>query len=162
LAGIDQVCRAIDGTHIKLYDKPKLRFVPANYWNRHDHHSVLLQAVCDSNLFFWDVVVLAPGGTHDATHLRSSSLYRAFMQRQILKEPILDLGGELVKPFIIGDSAYPLLMNMQKTFTQRGGNDIYKDAYDKAFRRGRVKIENAFAQLKNRWRVMKDLTFTVP
>jgi hypothetical protein len=51
---------------------------------------------------------------------------------------------------------------MQKTFTQRGGNDIYKDAYDKAFRRGHVKIENAFAQLKNRWRVMKDLTFTVP
>ena len=36
------------------------------------------------------------------------------MQRQILQEPILDLGGELVKPFIIGDSAYPLLMNMQK------------------------------------------------
>ena len=38
------------------------------------------------------------------------------MQRQILQEPVLDLGGELVKPFIIGDSNYPLLMNMQKNF----------------------------------------------
>jgi predicted transcriptional regulator len=42
LTGIDQVCGAINGTHIKLHDKPKLRFVPADYWNRHDHHSVLL------------------------------------------------------------------------------------------------------------------------
>jgi hypothetical protein len=57
LISIDQVCRAIDGTHIKVHDKPKLRFIPVDYWNWHNHHNVLLVAICDSNLFFGNVAV---------------------------------------------------------------------------------------------------------
>jgi len=44
LTGIFQMCGTIDGTHIRLANKPKLALVPADYWNRHDHHNVLLQA----------------------------------------------------------------------------------------------------------------------
>jgi hypothetical protein len=40
------------------------------------------------------------------------------MQRQILQEPILDLGGELVKPFIIGDSAYEYAKNFYTMWWQ--------------------------------------------
>lgn len=162
ITGISQMCGAIDGTHIRLRDKPKLAFVPADYWNRHDHHSVLLQAVCDSDLNFWDVAVLAPGGTHDATHLRASSLYRGFMNRDILQEPRVIINNETVLPYIVGDSAYPPLINLMKAYSARESGNIQRDAFDKALRRGRVKIENSFAQLKNRWRVLKDLNFTVP
>ena len=80
---------AIDGTHIRLADKPKLAFVHVDYWNRHYQYSVLLQLVCDSDLNFWDVAVLAPEGTYDATHLRASSLYRKFMSRVILQNQML-------------------------------------------------------------------------
>ena len=156
------MCGAIDGTHIRLGDKPKLALVPADYWNRYDHHSVLLQAVCDSNLKFWDVAVLAPGGTHDATHLCASSLYRKFMSREILQGPSVVINNEIVLPYVVGDSAYPSLLNIMKAYNSRGSGNIQRDAFDNALRQDRVKIENSFAQLKNRWRVLKNLNFTVP
>jgi len=78
------MCGAIEISHIKLLEKLALELViVANCWNRHDHHSVILQKNCDNNLIFWDVVVLALGGRHDATHLWASSLYMSFMHREI-------------------------------------------------------------------------------
>jgi hypothetical protein len=162
LTGISQMCGAIDGNHIRLTDKPKLGLVPADYWNRHDHYSVLLQAVCNSDLNFWDVAVLAPGGTHDATHLRASSLYRKFMSGEILQEPRVIINNEIVLPYVVGDSAYPSLLNIIKAYNARGSGNIQRDAFDKALRQGRGKIKISFAQLKNRWRVLKNLNFTVP
>ena len=38
---------------------------------------------------------------------------------------------------------------------------MYKDAFDKACRRGMVKIENAYAHVKNDWEVFKYLNFIV-
>jgi hypothetical protein len=62
-------CDLVAHLHIELTKKPTFELVLTNYWNQHDHHIVVLQVVCDTNLTFWDVVVLAQGGTHDATHL---------------------------------------------------------------------------------------------
>lgn len=50
--GLDNICGAIDGSHIKLFRQPPLRAVPAQYWSRHDFHSILLQAVCDYRKVF--------------------------------------------------------------------------------------------------------------
>jgi hypothetical protein len=36
-----------------------------------------------------------------------------------------------------------------KAFLDRGNDDMYKDVFDKALRKGRDKIKNAFAYLKN-------------
>ena len=123
LTGLPNMCGAIDGSHIKLQKRPPLDRAPTDYWNRHDHHSVLLQAICDHNLNFWDVCVNVPGGTHDATHLRSNSLYRAIMQREILSEPTVSIGNVQVRPYIVGDSAYPLLAKIIKPFTASGSGD---------------------------------------
>jgi hypothetical protein len=41
--GLNNMCGAIDGSHIKLYKKPASEYVSAQYWSRHDMHSVLLQ-----------------------------------------------------------------------------------------------------------------------
>ena len=113
------MCGAIDGTYIRLADKPKLALVPIDYWNRLNHHSVLLQAVCDNNLNFWNVAVLAPRGTHDATHLRASSLYRKFMSREILQGPSVVINNKIILPYVVGDSAYPPLLNIMKAYNSR-------------------------------------------
>ena len=110
---------------------------------------MLLQAVGDHNMNFLDVCVNAPRGTHDATHLRSSSLYRAIMRKEIFSEQTISIGNVQVRPYIVGDSAYPLLANIIKPFTASGSGDAQKDDFDKAMRRGRVKIENVFATFKN-------------
>jgi hypothetical protein len=72
---LPQICGAIDGSHIKLYRKPPQKYTLANYWYRHDAHTVLLQGICDSNGNFLDVCVVAPGSTYDATHMRSSAFF---------------------------------------------------------------------------------------
>jgi hypothetical protein len=41
--GLDNIAGAIDGTHIKLFRKLANHQVPADYWCRHDIHSILLQ-----------------------------------------------------------------------------------------------------------------------
>ena len=50
--GIENTCRVIDGTHIKLVEKPPRNLIFIDYWNQDDHHSILLQGVCDANLLF--------------------------------------------------------------------------------------------------------------
>jgi hypothetical protein len=156
------MCGTIDATHIRLVEKPPMSLIPVDYWNRHDHHSVLLQGVYDANLLFWDVCVRAPEGTHDATHFRDSFLYKDFLKKTILQEPSIQLGSQLVQPYIAGDSAYPLTIYIMKAYFDRGNGDMYKDVFDTAFRSGKDKIETVFAHLKNSWKVLKCLNFTVP
>ena len=47
LTKLPQMCGAIDGTHIKLLNKPKRAYQPTYYWCRHDAHMKLLQGICD-------------------------------------------------------------------------------------------------------------------
>ncbi len=55
--GLPNVVGAIDGTHIPLSTKPQwgLTPMPCDFFNRKKFHSILLQAVCDSERFFWNV-----------------------------------------------------------------------------------------------------------
>lgn len=63
MTDIPNICGAIDGTHIKLWRKPRLQDVPKFYWNEYyKFYSVLLQGVCDADKVFWDVCCNAPGG----------------------------------------------------------------------------------------------------
>jgi hypothetical protein len=157
LTNIDNMCGAIDGSHIKLSKKPDIRFTPADYWSRHDFHSILLQGVCDANKLFWDVCVKAPGGTHDATHLSDSSLWRKLKSHDILQEQVKVIQGQDIFPYLVGDSAYPLQAQLLKAFHNRATGSMDQNRFDKAIRRGRVKIENAFGMLKQRWRILREL-----
>ena len=53
----------VDGKHIMIRAPPKER---DSYFNRKGHHSILLQAVCDSNLCFIDIVAGSPGSCNDS------------------------------------------------------------------------------------------------
>jgi hypothetical protein len=78
----------------------------------------------------------------------------------MLQEPSCNIEGETIKPYIIGDSTYPLLQQIQKPFNAKlSGQD--QDAFDKCIRQGRVKIANTFGILKNRWGILKNLNIDV-
>jgi hypothetical protein len=128
---LPQICGAIDGSHVKLYRKPPTKYTPADYWCRH------------------------------ATHMRSSKFFRKLMRRQILQEPSINIEGETIRPYIIGDSAHPLLQQIQKAFNAKLSGQEDQDAFDKYIRQGRVKIENTFGILKNRWGILKNLNVDV-
>ena len=95
---LPQICGDIDGSHVRLYMTPPTKYTPANYWCQHDVHIVLLQGTCDNNRIFLDVCVLVHGGTHDATHMRSSKFFKKPMRRQILQEHNINIKGETTKP----------------------------------------------------------------
>lgn len=157
LTGLDNMCGAVDGSHIKLWAQPPNKNTPADYWCRHHIHSILLQGVCTAGYLFWDVSAIAPGGTHDATHLRSSSLFGKLNRGQCLVEPRAIVGDHEFRPYIVGDSAYPLLSFLLKPFTAQGTGTVAQNSFDKDMRKGRVKIENTFGQLKGRFHILRNL-----
>lgn len=52
LIGFESMCGAIEGTHIRFVGKPLINLIPIDIWNQHDHHSILLQGICDAHLLF--------------------------------------------------------------------------------------------------------------
>ncbi|MCO5563285.1 hypothetical protein L7F22_016923 [Adiantum nelumboides] len=135
-----------------------MEHIPAQYWCRHHFHSVLLQVVCDAQKRIWDVCVLAPSGTNDAAHWKASSIYRRFKDQQILQEPILQLHGVCILPYLLADSGYGACGHLIIPF--REGHPL--DTGDwKGFNRhlsnGRVQVKHVFGMLKNRWRILRDI-----
>ena len=56
------------------------------------------------------------GETHNTTHFQDSFLYKVFLEKSILQEPTIQLGPQLVQPYIMGDFAYSLMMHIMKVF----------------------------------------------
>lgn len=85
---------------------------PENYVNRKGFHSILLQAVCDHEMFIIDAYVGWPGSGHDARVFRRSPLAEH-----------LDNHYEQMCPdhsYLLGDAAYPLKHSFRTPFKDNG------------------------------------------
>ena len=71
--GMPMCAGAIDGTHIPILAPEESHLT---YVNRKGYHSIIVQAVVDSNYIFRDVVIGWPGSVHDARVLSNSSIYQ--------------------------------------------------------------------------------------
>ena len=104
---------------------------------------------------FWNVCAGQPGGVHDAGQFRWLSLYHELHHRHILSDPTIVVRGIQMKPYLIGDSAYPnrpyLLKNYKPT------NPAFRDQkrFDASINTGKIVIKHAFGTLKSRWRILK-------
>ncbi|KAJ8955932.1 hypothetical protein NQ314_006781 [Rhamnusium bicolor] len=135
----------IDGSHIKIVAPKNNR---NSYVNRKNFHSVLLQGVCDHKMLFTDVYTGEVGSLHDYTLYRRSELYLAIQTQQIR---FFD-GTHLV-----GDLAYKLHTNLMVGFKDNGHLTLRQKNFNVILSKIRVKIENAFALLKGRFRRLKFL-----
>jgi hypothetical protein len=67
--------------------------------------------------------------------------------------------GLTIKPYLIDDSMYPIRTYLMKNYRSKNVVDVYhedKKQFDRAMNRRRVAIENAFAALKDRWKILKN------
>ena len=93
VAGFPGVVGDIDGSQIPIIAPAVDEYV---YVNRKKFDSINIQAVCDADAVFLDVVAKNPGSFHDSYILQSSSLYDRFEQ------------GEFGNSWLLGDSGYSL------------------------------------------------------
>ena len=136
-AGFPGVIGCIDGTHIPIVAPHDDEFA---YVNRKKFHSINVQAICDANLVFMDVVAKWPGSNHDSFILLTSAIHDEFER------------GKFGDSWLLGDSGYPLKQWLitsipaPSTPAERKFNVLH--------RKTRCLVERAFGVLKSRWRIM--------
>ena len=99
-----------------------------------------MQAICDANLVFQDVVARWPGSHHDLFVLQSSSVYDRFENDEVNDYRFL------------GNSGYPL----NKWLITPFGNPTAADErrFNILPRKTRCAIERSFGVLNLRWRIL--------
>ena len=147
---IPQAVGAIDGTHIEIV-APKN---PFDYFDRQHRYSVIMQAVVGENLMFLDTAIGYPGSMHDARVLRNSKMFRKVENANILREPVVNINGNDIRPLLLGDGAYPLLPWLLKPYPNNIVLNPTQRRFNKVLSSARVTVERAFGVLKGRWRIL--------
>ena len=86
--------------------------------------------------------------------LRLSDVYWAAEEEDILIEPTLDLGGTVIRPLAVGDSAYPLKTWLLPVIKDNGALNQDQKKFNKELAKARIVSEHAFGLLKGRWRAL--------
>lgn len=107
----------------------------------------------DGRKLFLDFVAGFPGSLHDARVLRNSTLYSRAEGNEVLWNPSTQIGHHEIRPYLVGDSAYPLGPWLQKPFPE-ATRDRDEIAFNKELTAARVSVECTFGILKIRWRIL--------
>ena len=137
VAGFPRIVGCVDGSHIPLIAPSQDEFV---YVNRKGFHSLNIQAVCNSNLVFQDVVARWPGSHHDSFIMDMSSLSSRFGNGDFENSWLLGDSGYSLKPWLMTPYAWP-------------ASDVERK-YNLLHRKTRRLIEQSFGVLKSRWRIL--------
>ncbi|KAK4882161.1 hypothetical protein RN001_005480 [Aquatica leii] len=143
--GFPGVLGAIDGTHIPITAPSKDQ---AAYCNRHQHHSIILQAICDANYKFIDVFAGYAGSVHDARVFYNSPIAKIIQETPWVLFPNSDC-------HILGDSAYKCTTYVLTPYRDNGHLTQKQKNYNYRLSATRVCIEQCFALLKCRFRILK-------
>ena len=122
--GVPQCCGTVDGSHIPI-SAPVMNHT--DYYNRKGYYSMVIQAVVDYKYQFLNVYTGWPGSVHDAHVLAYSTLYQFGTDKKLLPDMRKVIEGTEVSPYIIGNSAYPLLTWLMKPFPHNSNLTTDKD-----------------------------------
>lgn len=135
----------IDGTEIKLAEKPS--FDHESYFSRKHVYSIKVQAVCDYKLKIRHLVCGYPGSVHDARIYSNCAL--ATKSEEFLS------GSQ----YLAGDSAYKLSKTLITPYRANSniGTVQERNMFNYHFGKYRIRIENTFGMLKERFNCLKEL-----
>ena len=149
---IPQTVGGIDGTRIEINSSTGDNKM--DYFNRKQRYLISTQAVIGGNLTFLNIATGYPGSIHDARILRDSALYIQTKRNILLTEPTDVIDGYKIKPFLIGDGAYPANTWHVKQFPSNLNLFQEQEKFNRFLSSARVAVEHAFGILKARWRCL--------
>ena len=138
--GIPNVLGCIDCTHVEI-KAPSIN--EHLFVNRHQRHSINIQAVCNTNMEFIDVVAKFPGSAHDAF---------IFSQSELGQRLTASDGRD---GYLLGDSGYPLRRWMMVPFSQpEAEGNRERTSFNSIHCGCRALVERSFGILKSRFRLV--------
>ena len=140
--GIPQCCGAVDDSHIPI-SAPVMNHT--DYYNRKGFYSAVVQYY---RYRFMNVYTGWPGSVHDAWVFAYSSLYTLGTNNKLLPDTRKVIKGTEVPLYIIGDSAYPLLTWLMKSFPHNNNLSREQRRYNYHISRARIVLKTALADLK--------------
>ena len=131
ISGLPEVIGAVDGLHIPMIAPSVDKYADVN---QKQFQSLTVQAICNDNFIFQDVVARWPGSHHDFFTLQSSNVYDRFEN------------DEFGDCWLLGDSGYPLkkwlITSFKNPLTAEEGR------FNAYHRKTRCTIERCFGVLK--------------
>ncbi|XP_032798550.2 protein ALP1-like [Daphnia magna] len=149
-SGFPGVVGALDGSHMTFHPKKENM---KSYQNRLQYCSFVLMAIVQADRQFSYTFVGSPGKNHDSFIWKQSSL-----QQQLQLN--CDLHFDSRKYHLIGDSAFPLTKWCIVPYKRTdGGGQLSrsKKLFNYKLSSTRIVVEQAFGDLKNRFRRTQDL-----
>ncbi|XP_065190806.1 uncharacterized protein LOC135821735 [Sycon ciliatum] len=152
LSNLPMCCGAVDGTFTQI-TKPVL--YGDRYWCYKGYTSILLLACVDSRGLFTYVDIGAPGSAGDAAVYNISQLKRNIDDKIWLNAPVwLCPDGTTIRPYLVGDSAFPLSTTLMRIFRDDGNLAPEQESFNWAQIRTRRVVECAFGRAKERFAVL--------
>ena len=138
------VLGCIDGLlcQIKVPSSNETGHVKSYFSGHYFCYGVNVQATCDASCRFTSVSVLCPGGANDVRAYSASPL-----------EEIIE--GLPPGFYVLGDNAYICTDRMLTFYSGRNKFEMSKDAYNFHLSQLRIRIEQTFGLLVNKWRIFK-------
>lgn len=145
---------AIDGKHITIQSPAKSA---SDYINYKGSFSIVLLALVDSNYCFLFADVGCKGRISDGGVFNQSVLCQKLSSGSMNLPPPSPLpGGDNDIPFVfLGDGAFALSSHIMKPFPGHHAQGSPERIFNQQLSHSRVKVENTFGILSNRFRIFK-------
>ncbi|XP_042303230.1 protein ANTAGONIST OF LIKE HETEROCHROMATIN PROTEIN 1-like isoform X1 [Sceloporus undulatus] len=145
--GFPQVVGATDGCHISIIAPVH---EGAQYINRKQEHSMILQATCDHKGKFLDLFTGFAGANHDSFVLKDSPIFHALKATIYVPGcPTVTIAGKQVGPILLGDGGYPIKPFLLIPF--QVGHNRREGVYNRRLSKAHCVVERSFGRLKSRF-----------
>ena len=153
LSFLERCAGAVDGTFVKIR-KPKAMFGDCYYCYK-KYCSIILLGTVDACGMFINVNAGRPGSAGDASAYATSTMLRRISQQKWLTiQDNFRIEGTYIRPYLVGDSAFPLCATLMKCFDDSAGLQPHERTFNYRLIRTRRVVEQAFGRLKGRFRVL--------